>query len=69
MKIACAEALAALAREDVPDEVALAYGKKLSFGVIILSPHRLIHVSFMSSRPPLPKPEWTPASRVALSSI
>jgi len=32
MKIACAEALAALAREDVPDEVAMAYGKKLSFG-------------------------------------
>ena len=32
MKIACAEALAKLAREDVPDEVALAYGKKLSFG-------------------------------------
>jgi malate dehydrogenase (oxaloacetate-decarboxylating)(NADP+) len=32
MKIACAEALAALAREDVPDEVAMAYGKELSFG-------------------------------------
>ena len=32
MKIACARALAELAREDVPDEVALAYGKKLSFG-------------------------------------
>jgi malate dehydrogenase (oxaloacetate-decarboxylating)(NADP+) len=32
MKIACARALAALAREDVPDEVALAYGQKLSFG-------------------------------------
>ena len=32
MKIACAEALAALAREDVPDEVAMAYGKNLSFG-------------------------------------
>jgi malate dehydrogenase (oxaloacetate-decarboxylating)(NADP+) len=32
MKIACAEALAALAREDVPDEVALAYGRNLSFG-------------------------------------
>jgi malate dehydrogenase (oxaloacetate-decarboxylating)(NADP+) len=32
MKIACAEALAALAREDVPDEVAMAYGRKLSFG-------------------------------------
>ncbi|MDA3859283.1 MAG: NADP-dependent malic enzyme [Roseovarius sp.] len=32
MKIACAEALARLAREDVPDEVAMAYGQKLSFG-------------------------------------
>ncbi|WP_420023213.1 NADP-dependent malic enzyme [Cereibacter azotoformans] len=32
MKIACARALAALAREDVPDEVAMAYGRKLSFG-------------------------------------
>ncbi len=32
MKIACAHALAQLAREDVPDEVALAYGKNLSFG-------------------------------------
>ena len=32
MKIACAHALAALAREDVPDEVALAYGRNLTFG-------------------------------------
>ncbi len=32
MKIACARALADLAREEVPDEVALAYGTKLSFG-------------------------------------
>jgi len=32
MKIACARALAELAREEVPDEVALAYGIKLSFG-------------------------------------
>ena len=32
MKIACAQALADLAREDVPDEVAMAYGKKLTFG-------------------------------------
>ena len=47
MKIACAEALAELAREDVPDEVAMAYGKKLSFGrdYIIPTPFdpRLIH--------------------------
>ena len=33
MKIACAEALARLAREDVPDEVAAAYhGRRLKFG-------------------------------------
>ncbi|MEP2642624.1 NADP-dependent malic enzyme [Roseobacter sp.] len=47
MKIACAHALANLAREDVPDEVALAYGKHLTFGrdYIIPTPFdpRLIH--------------------------
>ncbi|MDM8165999.1 NADP-dependent malic enzyme [Roseovarius sp.] len=47
MKIACAHALARLAREDVPDEVAIAYGRKLSFGrdYIIPTPFdpRLIH--------------------------
>lgn len=47
MKIACAEALAKLAREDVPDEVAMAYGRKLTFGrdYIIPTPFdpRLIH--------------------------
>ncbi|HXI87488.1 MAG TPA: phosphate acyltransferase, partial [Parvularculaceae bacterium] len=32
MKIACARALARLAREDVPDEVAAAYGKRLKYG-------------------------------------
>lgn len=47
MKIACAHALADLAREDVPDEVAMAYGRKLTFGrdYIIPTPFdpRLIH--------------------------
>lgn len=47
MKIACAHALAQLAREDVPDEVALAYGRNLTFGrdYIIPTPFdpRLIH--------------------------
>ncbi len=47
MKIACARALAELAREDVPDEVALAYGRKWAFGrdYIIPTPFdpRLIH--------------------------
>ncbi len=32
MKVACARALAELAREDVPDEVAQAYGKELHYG-------------------------------------
>ncbi|MFT4620678.1 MAG: malate dehydrogenase (oxaloacetate-decarboxylating)(NADP+), partial [Polaromonas sp.] len=48
MKIACAHALAKLAREDVPDEVAMAYGRSLTFGrdYIIPTPFdpRLIHV-------------------------
>ncbi|MEL7301118.1 MAG: NADP-dependent malic enzyme [Pseudomonadota bacterium] len=47
MKIACARALAKLAREDVPDEVGMAYGRELSFGrdYIIPTPFdpRLIH--------------------------
>ena len=38
MTIACARALAALAREDVPDEVAMAYGRKLSSGRDYLIP-------------------------------
>jgi malate dehydrogenase (oxaloacetate-decarboxylating)(NADP+) len=42
MKIACAEALAMLAREDVPDEVAAAYdGERPRFG-----PHYIIPVPF-----------------------
>lgn len=48
MKIACAKALAELARQDVPDEVAMAYGRKLTFGrdYIIPTPFdpRLIYV-------------------------
>ncbi len=48
MKLACARALADLARRDVPDEVAMAYGTKLTFGrdYIIPTPFdpRLIHV-------------------------
>ncbi|KPU84778.1 malic enzyme [Marinosulfonomonas sp. PRT-SC04] len=32
MKVACARALAELAREDVPDEVAMAYGRNMKFG-------------------------------------
>src|SRR3954463_15585458 len=51
MKIAAARALAALAREDVPDEVAAAYGTRPKFG-----PHFIIPVPFdprlISSIPP-----------------
>ena len=47
MKIACAQALAELARENVPDEVSMVYGQKLVFGrdYIIPTPFdpRLIH--------------------------
>ena len=47
MKVAAAEALAELAREDVPEEVAAAYGAQLSYGpsYIIPAPFdpRLIH--------------------------
>ena len=60
MKIAAAEALAALAREDVPDEVAAAYhGSRLQFG-----PGYLIPVPFdprLISRIPVavaPRPPW-----------
>lgn len=53
MKIACAKALAAMAREDVPDEVAAAYsGRRLQFG-----PEYLIPVPFdprlVSTIPPV----------------
>ena len=48
MKIACARALAELARAEVPEEVAMAYGRKLVFGrdYIIPTPFdpRLIHM-------------------------
>ncbi len=48
MKIACARALSELARQDVPDEVGMAYGRKLNFGqdYIIPTPFdpRLIYV-------------------------
>jgi malate dehydrogenase (oxaloacetate-decarboxylating)(NADP+) len=68
MKIAAAEALAELAREDVPDEVAAAYGGKAhSFGpdYIIPAPFdpRLMEIV----PPPSPRRRWTPASRASRS--
>ena len=38
MKVACAKAIAELAREQVPEEVAMAYGKAHSFGVDYIIP-------------------------------
>ena len=58
MKIACAEALAALAREDVPDEVALAYGRKLNFGRDYIIPRLLTRGSFIGSRRRSLRPGW-----------
>ena len=50
MKIACAKALAALAREDVPDSAAAAYsGRRLQFGPDHPISFRLIRVSFHGS--------------------
>ena len=41
MKIAAVSALAELAREDVPDEVGEAYGRKLKFGPGVPDPGAL----------------------------
>ncbi|MDM7256000.1 MAG: NADP-dependent malic enzyme, partial [Paracoccus sp. (in: a-proteobacteria)] len=81
MKIACARALAELAREDVPDEVAMAYGRKLAFGrdYIIPTPFdpRLIHVippavakagmdTGVARRPIIDMDAYTPALRARM---
>jgi malate dehydrogenase (oxaloacetate-decarboxylating)(NADP+) len=64
MKIAAAEALAALARQDVPDEVDAAYsGRRLRFG-----PEYIIPVPFdprliSACRRRSPRRRWTAASR------
>ena len=70
MKIAAAQALAELAREDVPDEVAAAYrGARPNFG-----PDYIIPVPFdprlISRVPsPSPRPRWRAASRASRSPI
>jgi malate dehydrogenase (oxaloacetate-decarboxylating)(NADP+) len=70
MKIAAANAIAELARERVPEEVALAYGVQHSFGpeYIIPAPFdpRLIHRLF---RLPLPRQRWKAASPASRSPI
>ena len=57
MKIACATALAELAREDVPDEVAVAYGKELKFGRDYIIPTPFDPRLIFESRPQLLKLE------------
>ena len=69
MKIAATKALADLAREDVPDEVANAYRRpgRVS-AVTILSRRRSTRASSPSFRPPWRLRRWTAASRAARSS-
>ena len=69
MKIAAAKALAQLAREDVPDEVANAYrGARPRFGRDYLSPPPSIPALFRSCRRPSPWRRWNQASPANLSS-
>ena len=69
MKIAAAKALAALAREDVPDEVAAAYqARGRNSGPNTSSRCRSTRGSSRSFRPRSPRPRWTPASRDGRSS-
>ena len=69
MKIAAAEALAELAREDVPDEVAAAYaGRRLRSGPTTSSPAPFDPRLISTVPPPSPRPPWIPASRASRSS-
>ena len=70
MKIAAAEALAALAREDVPDKVAAAYqGGGYAMVPITSSRRHSIRASLRVSRPLWRGPRWTAASRASRSRI
>src|SRR3981189_3792827 len=59
MKIAAANALAALAREDVPDEVAAAYGMRPKYGPDYIIPVPFDPRLISSVPPPAPKPAMT----------
>ena len=62
MKLAAAQALAALAREEVPDSVSRAYsGQKFTFGNTS-SPSPSIPACCCGWLRPSPRPPWTPAS-------
>ena len=69
MKIAAAHALAALAREDVPDEVAAAYGTPAEIRPRLHHPGAVRPAAdLVRSRRPSPRRRWTPASRASRSS-
>ena len=69
MKIAAAEALAALAREDVPDEIDAAYrGRRLRYGPEYIVRCRSIPGSSWRYRAPSPRRRWIAAWRAARSS-
>ena len=68
MKIAAARALAELAREDVPDEVAAAYGARPKFGPDYIIPVPFDPRLISTCRRRWRKPPWIPASRASRSS-
>jgi hypothetical protein len=62
MKIACADALAALAREDVPDEVAAAYAGNRPFSGALHHPGAVRPAPDLGDVPsPSRRPRWKPA--------
>ena len=64
MKIAAAQALAELAREDVPDEVAAAYaGRRLRYGPDYIIPAPFDPRLICALPPRSPRRRWKPASR------
>ena len=67
MKVAAAEALAALAREDVPDEVhaASAGGRRLTFGPEYIIPNAFDPRLISRIPPAWPAPRWRAASRAS----
>ena len=69
MKVAAARALAELAKEDVPDEVAAAYhgAPALSSGRTTSSLPRSIRASSRTFRPSWRRRRWIPASRASRS--
>ncbi len=70
MKVAAAEAIAMLAREDVPDSVAEAYGgQALQYGVDYIIPAPLIHGLLLLYLQRWPRRQWIAASQIVRSRI